>query len=196
MLQDRRWEPRRPVAAGLFAARQVYGRRGASSRSVDLSRSLQISIAGAMGVGLLWLGLASYAAIARHLETIELVRLEGIARTLHSTVEDVRDPQSGEHDAEETAKLLAELTAARAGRGRALTLADAAAAEAAELRREVALANERIGELADALAEAKGDRRSILDRIASLAARGSDGAVVPSAKANGIAPAQPACPPQ
>ena len=193
MPQDRRWERRRPMRPGLFAARQVYVRSGASSRYVDLSRSLQICVAVAMGVAVLWLGLASYAAVAKHLETLEqrreLARLESIAKTLRTTVEDVGDPQSDTPDDAATNDLEAELAAAKAGRERALTLADARAAEAADLRRELALANERISELTAALAQAKAGQPPILDRIASLAAD----AARPDAAAT--APGgQPACP--
>jgi hypothetical protein len=173
MHQDPRWQRRRPMRPGLFAARQVYVRSGPSSRYVSLSRPLQISVAGAMALGLLWLGLASYAAVAKHLETLEqgreLARLESLARSLQSTVEEVRESEEIENDGSTAAELMAKLEAAEAGRARALTLADAAAAEAAELRREVELAQERIGELAEALAQATADREPILDRIASVA---------------------------
>ena len=64
---------------------------------------------------------------------------------------------------------MAKLEAAEAGRARALTLADAAAAEAAELRREVELAQRADRRAAEALAQATADREPILDRIASLA---------------------------
>jgi len=158
---------------GLFAARQVYVRSGASSRYVNLSRALQVRVAIAMGVGVVWLVLASYAAIVKHLQTVaqghELVRLESLAQTLRTTVEDARDPPSAPPQ-KAADDLETELAAAKAGRERALTLADAAAAEAAELRREVALANQRISELTAALAQAQAGQPPILDRIASLAA--------------------------
>lgn len=173
MRQDPRWQRRRPMRPGLFAARQVYVRSGPSSRYVSLSRPLQISVACAMALGLLWIGLASYAAVAKHLQTLqqgrELARLESLTRTLHRTVEEVRESEELEQDTPTTTELMAKLEAAEAGRARALALADAAAAEAAELRREVDLANERIGELADALAQARADPDPIVDRIASLA---------------------------
>jgi len=92
-----------------------------------------------------------------------------IAQTLRTTVEDARDPPSAPPQ-KAADDLETELAAAKAGRERALTLADAAAAEAAELRREVALANQRISELTAALAQAQAGQPPILDRIASLAA--------------------------
>ena len=99
MHQDPRWQRRRPMRPGLFAARQVYVRSGPSSRYVSLSRPLQISVAAAWRLGLLWLGLASYAAVAKHLETLEqgreLARLESLARSLQSTVEEARERRAG-----------------------------------------------------------------------------------------------------
>ena len=93
---------------------------------------------------------------------------------MQTTVEEVRDQKSN-NDAG-AATDWSKLEAAEASRARALTLADAAAAEAAELRREVELAHERVGELAEALAQARPlvSRSSIASR-ASRRGQGSGG---------------------
>lgn len=148
----------------LFVDRQVYVRSGPVSRYVTLSRSLQISVAVAIGVIALWLALASYAAVAKHLETVdqgrELARLESITRTLRTTVEESRSVRQANPKAEAVPDLVAELADARGARERALTLADARAAEADELRKELALAHDQIQGLTSELTQAKAERRA------------------------------------
>ena len=135
----------------LFAARQIYLRSGTTSRYVNLSRSLQIAVTALAAVLALWLGAASYIAIAKHLQTVEqgreLARLEGIAQALRSAVEEAQEDQRPAGGAEANAEVVTELAEVRLGRARATLLAEAAAGEAATLRREVALASERIREL-------------------------------------------------
>ncbi len=156
MPQDRRSTP---VLQELFADRQVYVRSGLTSRYVALSRSLQISVAVAVGVTVLWLVLASYAAVAKHIETVEqgreLARLESITKTLRTTVEESRNVQEEGPKATAVPDLVAEMADAKAARERALTLADARAGEAEELRHELALAHDQIRELTTELTQAE-----------------------------------------
>jgi hypothetical protein len=156
MRQTRRWERQQ-----LFAPRQVYLRGGPLSQYVTLSRSLQIAVAAGMAMIVLWLGLASYAAVAKHLETVEqsreLARLESIAKTLRTSVEEAQEDESSNGDAEANADLVTEVAELKGSRERALMLADAAAGEADALRREVALANERIRDLELALVKTELD---------------------------------------
>lgn len=141
----------RGLRQDLFAARQVYLRSGTTSRYASLSRSLQISVTAIAAVLALWLGAASYIAIAKHLQTVEqgreLARLEGIAKALRNAVEEAQEDQRPAGGAEANAEVMTELAEVRLGRARATLLAEAAAGEAATLRREVALASERIREL-------------------------------------------------
>ncbi len=159
MPQDRRSTP---VLQELFADRQVYVRSGLTSRYVALSRSLQISVAVALGVVVLWLALASYAAVAKHIETVEqgreLARLESVAKTLRTTVEESRTVEEAAPKAAAVPDLVAELADAKAARERALTLADARAGEAEELRHELALAHDQIRELTTEATQAQAVR--------------------------------------
>ena len=160
MRQTRRWHRRGPDQ-GLFAPRQVYFRDGPVSRYVALSRSLQIAVAAGMAAIALWLGLASYAAVAKHLETLEqgreLARLESVAKTLRATVEETKSNPRSNGDREADAALVTQVAELERGRERALMLADAAAGEADALRREVALAYERVRELEVALLKSELD---------------------------------------
>jgi hypothetical protein len=147
----------------LFAPRQVYVRSGGACQYVTLSRPLQIAVAAGMALIVLWLGLASYTALAKHWETLEqqreLARLESVSKTLRTSFEALRvsfERAQADRAADAGATprdLTAELDALQAGRDRALKLADAAAGEAEALRREMALAYEQIRELE--LAEVK-----------------------------------------
>jgi hypothetical protein len=161
-----------PVLQELFADRQVYVRSGLTSRYVALSRSLQISVTVALGVLMLWLGLASYAALAQHLQTLEqgreLARLESITKTLRTAVEEAQSAPAAARQAEAVPDLVAELADAQAARERAHTLAKASAGEAIELRHELALAQEQIRELKCDLVKAKTDRQAVADRIAKV----------------------------
>jgi hypothetical protein len=154
MRQTGRWHRRNPDQ-GLFAPRQVYLRAGPTSHYVALSRSLQVTVAAGMAAIALWLGVASYAAIARHLETVEqgreLARLESVAKSLRASVEEARGAEITNDDPAADADLVTEVAELRDSRERALMLADAAAGEADALRREVALAYERVRELELAL---------------------------------------------
>jgi hypothetical protein len=149
----------RSLGQGLFAPRQVYVRNGAASQYVTLSRGLQVAVAAGLAIAVLWLGVASWAAVAKHLETVqqsrELARLEGIAQSLRTTIEGAQSDQPLNEGAAATADLQTELAAVRSDRERALALARAAAGEAAELRREVTLANQRVDELRRALVQAE-----------------------------------------
>jgi len=149
----RQTTPSRRLGRALFAPRQVYVRNGPVSQYVTLSRSLQASAAAGMGALLLWLGVATYVALDKHLETLaqarELARLESITKALQTSFEQEREPDHAEPDAAGVADsdLISEVAELKASRERAMMLADAAAGEADELRREVALAYERIREL-------------------------------------------------
>ncbi len=190
-----------PVLQELFAARQVYVRSGLTSRYVALSRSLQVSVAVGLGVLALWLGLASYAAIAKHLETLaqgrELARLESITKTLRTTVEQAQSVPEAGRQAEAVPDLVAELADAKTARDRAHTLAQAAAGEATELRHELALARDEIRDLRCDLARVETDGRAVADHRAAFAGpagrRAADGAEV--TLAGQLALADPACPP-
>jgi hypothetical protein len=154
----------RRAGSELFAPRQVYLRSGPASQYVALSRSLQIAVAAAMGAIGLWLGVASYAAIAKHLETVEqgreLARLESVAKTLRTSVEEAQGDQRANGAAAAEADLVSEVAELQDSRERALMLADAAAGEADALRREVALAYERVRELELALVRSELDEAS------------------------------------
>jgi hypothetical protein len=156
-MRNRRRPDPRSLGQELFAPRQVYVRSGAASQFVTLSRGLQILVTAGFAVVALWLGLASWTAVAKHLETVqqgrELARLEGLAQTLRSAVEGAQDDQRVEGGAAASAELVSELAAVKAERARALVLAKVTADEAAELRREVALANQRVEELKRALVQ-------------------------------------------
>jgi hypothetical protein len=179
-----------PVLEELFAARQVYVRSGLTSRYVALSRSLQISVAIGLGVLVLWLGLASYAAIAKHLQTVaqgrELARLESITKTLRTTVEEAQSVPPADRQAEAVPDLVAELADANAARDRAHTLAKVSAGEATELRHELTLAHDQIRELKCDLARAEAERQAAADRLAKLESadgkRAPDGAGVTLAR--------------
>jgi hypothetical protein len=186
----------------LFAERQVYVRSGLASRYVALSRSVQISVALGLGLMALWLGLASYAAIAKHLQTVEqgreLARLESIAKTLRTTVEDAQSAPAVEQQAEAVPDLRSELTDARAARERARGLAEAAAGEAGELRHELALARDQIRDLKCDLTRAEAARRAVADQVVRL--ESADGEPAPDDVALTLAGqlvlADPACPPR
>jgi len=153
---------RRSPGRELFAPRQVYLRTGPVSQYVALSRSLQIAVAAGLAAIALWLGVASYAAIAKHLETVEqgreLARLESVAKTLRAAVEEAQGDQSANGNAAAEADLVTEVAELEDSRERALMLADAAAGEADALRREVALAYERVRELEVALLKSELDQ--------------------------------------
>lgn len=144
-----------PIVRQLFTARQVYVRDGGSSHYVALSRRMQIGVALGVAFAIAWLAIASYGFIAKHLETLEqqreLVRLEAVARRLHAVAEEARASEALRATAQRVPQLVAELANAKAGRERALGLADAASGEAQDLRRELALAEERIDSLELAL---------------------------------------------
>jgi hypothetical protein len=152
---------------------EPHVRLGLSSRSVVRSRWSQILLAVGLGLLALWLGLASYAAIVKHLQTIaegrELVGLQGDIDGLQTTVAQLRSAAAAaERRAQRTPELLAELSYVRAARERAGALARAAADEARELSRELALAEDRIRELKCDLARAEAPRRAAADRVAPL----------------------------
>ncbi len=165
-----------------------------------LSRSLQISVALGLGVLVLWLGLASYATVAKHLQireqSRELARLESITKTLRTTIEDSRSVPEANRQAEAGPDLVAELADAKAARDRAHTLAEASAGEAAELGRELALAKEQIRELKCDLVEARAERPGA-DQTASFGGTGGPPAAAGAevTLAGQVALADPACPP-
>lgn len=170
----------------LFAERQAYLRNGTSSRYVVLSRSLQIGVVVALCLVVGWLGFASYSSVAKHLQTVEqdreLARLEADNESLRAAAETAR------RDAEQLAQVeqrLPELTVALAdaetARERAEQLAAAAAGEAEELRRELALLEDRMEELsADSAAGSAPDslagdeRAEARDQVAELNQRVAD----------------------
>jgi hypothetical protein len=91
-MRQTRGRDRRSLGQTLFAPRQIYLRDGPHSQYVTLSRPLQIGAATLMAVIALWLGLATYTAIAKHLETVqqgrELARLERIVENLQRSAEE------------------------------------------------------------------------------------------------------------
>jgi hypothetical protein len=189
------------VLEELFAARQVYVRSGLTSRYVVLSRPLQISVAVGFVVVVLWLGLASYAAIAKHLQTIaqgrELARLESVTKTLQATVQESRSLPPADRQADAVPDLVAELADANGARDRAHALAEASAGEATALRHELALAHDQIRELKCDLAKAEAERRVAADRLAKLESTGGrplDGTGVTLARQ--VVVADSGCPPR
>ena len=140
---------------GVRSQRPDQPLRGALALAADLGR-------GPLGVVVLWLALASYAAVAKHIETVEqgreLARLESVAKTLRTTVEESRTVEEAAPKAAAVPDLVAELADAKAARERALTLADARAGEAEELRHELALAHDQIRELTTEATQAQAVR--------------------------------------
>lgn len=159
----------------LFAERQVYVRSGPASGYVVLSRSLQIGVTLGVAGLILWLAMASYASIANHLDTLaqrhELARLEGVNRSLRAAAEAAGANEELRLAAGRVPALTAELEAAKAARERALSLAAAAAGEAEDLRRELALAQDRIAELGalDGAAAALAIKADAADTVAAEA---------------------------
>jgi hypothetical protein len=184
-----------PVLPELFAARQVYVRSGQTSRYVALSRALQIWVAIGLGMIVLWLGVASYAAIAKHLQTVaqarELARLESITKTLRATVEEAPKSPESNRQAEAVPDLLAELADAKAARDRAHVMAQAAAGEAGELRHELTLAQDQIRDLKCDLAQAEAERRAVTALGTGKSAGTAEGAEVTLARQ--VVFADPAC---
>ncbi len=138
----------------LFAERQVYLRSGLTSRYVVLSRPLQIGVTIAMGLIIAWLAYASYSAVAKHFELVgqsrELARLEGVNQSLQAAAEASQSTEELRTQAARVPELSSALSAAKAARERAESLTKATTAEADDLRRELALAQDRIKELAAA----------------------------------------------
>ena len=145
---------RKGMFEDLFAERQVYLRSGLTSRYVVLSRPLQIGVAIGMGLLIAWLAVASYSAIAKRFEVAgqnrELARLEEANKSLRAAAEAAQATEELRGQAARVPELTASLSAAEAAREHAQSLTKAAVAEADELRRELALAQDRIHELSTA----------------------------------------------
>jgi uncharacterized coiled-coil DUF342 family protein len=144
----------------LLSDHHVYVRSGPTSRYVVLSWPWQVGVSLAVVALVGWAGVASFAWFAEHLETLgqrrELARLTEINQRLEASAEAARAAVQQNAMPEHVARLVAQLADLEAGRERALSLADAAAGEADELRRELALAAERIREL-----EAEGSAHTV-----------------------------------
>ncbi len=131
-MREDRYSAHTPAIRDLFAERQVYVRAGMTSRYVTISRALQISAT--LGVAMLvaWLGLASYAAVAKHLEAVaqgrEVARLEAVTKALQAKIEAAQADRSAPAVAP-ASDLALKLAEAKAARDRALTLTKASAAE-------------------------------------------------------------------
>jgi hypothetical protein len=170
-MREDRYSARTPAIRDLFAERQVYVRAGMTSRYVTISRALQIWATLGVAVLVAWLGLASYTAVAKHLEAVaqgrEVARLEAVTKALQAKIEATEADRSAPAAAP-TSDLAVKLAEAKEGRERALTLAKASAAESAELRRELALAEDQRRELKSDL-----NRQTIVAKLADL---GPDGA--------------------
>ncbi len=170
-MREDRYSADTPAIRDLFAERQVYVRAGMTSRYVTISRALQIWAT--LGVAMLvaWLGLASYAAVAKHLEAVaqgrEVARLEAVTKALQAKIEAAQADRSAPAVAP-ASDLAVKLAEAKAARDRALTLAKASAAESAELRRELALAEDQRRELTVDL-----DRQTIVAKLAALGPGGA-----------------------
>lgn len=156
----------------LFAERQLYLRSGMESRYVTLSRPLQIGVALGMVLIVAWLAIASYSSVANHLEAAEqsreLARLEGMTQTLTAKSQSQRvAPATG--PSESQVELRAALDLADADRARAEQIAAAAEAEAEEVRRELALATERLERLESELETITTERDSLAQKVAAAA---------------------------
>ena len=145
---------RKGIFGDLFAERQVYLRSGLTSRYVVLSRPLQIGVAIGMGLVIAWLAVASYSSIAKRFEVAgqnrELARLEEANKSLRAAAEAAQATGELRGQAARVPELTASLSAAEAGRERAESLTKAAVDEANELRRQLALAQDRLRELSTA----------------------------------------------
>ncbi len=161
-----------PALRELFAERQVYVRAGMTSRYVTISRALQIWATLGVTVLVAWLGLASYAAVAKHLEAVaqgrEVARLEAVTKALQAKIEAAQADRSTPAAVPPASDLAVKLAAAKEGRERALTLAKASAAESAELRRELTLAEDQRRELTADL-----NRQTIVAKPADLGPEGA-----------------------
>ena len=170
---------RKGIFGDLFAERQVYLRSGLTSRYVVLSRPLQIGVAIGMGLVIAWLAVASYSSIAKHFEVAgqnrELARLEEANKSLRTAAEAAQATGELRGQAARVPELTASLSAAEAGRERAESLTKAAVNEANELRRQLALAQDRLRELSTAsqatgaTAGAEGTRAAASDASKQLA---------------------------
>lgn len=156
----------------LFAERQLYMRSGMESRYVTLSRPLQVGVALGMVAVVAWLAIASYGAVAKHLEAAEqsreLARLEGMTQSLTAKSQ-TEAVGLGAGPAESQVELQAALDLANADLARAEEIAGATAAEADEVRRELALAEERMGRLEGELETATTERDSLAAKVAAAA---------------------------
>lgn len=176
---------RQKASERLFADRQVYVRTAVASHYVRLSRGLQIGVVLGFFLGVGGLALGAYAAVTKHVETIaqgrELARLERVNQSLRVALESAHATENGIAEPAASVDLGAALDEARASRERALSLAAAARAEADELRRELALAEDQIEELKDTLAKSEGRLSGTLARLAALAERSTVDGATPAA---------------
>jgi hypothetical protein len=143
-----------PAIRHLFPERHVYVRAGMTSRFVTISRALQIWVTLGATVLVVGLGLASYAAVAKHVEAVaqgrEVARLEAVTKALQARIE-AAEAERATRAVPVASDLAVKLAEAKADRERALDFARASAAEAAELRRELTLVEDQRGELPAAL---------------------------------------------
>jgi DNA repair exonuclease SbcCD ATPase subunit len=179
---------RRSWLSDLFAERQVYIRSGPHSEYVVLSRALQIGVALGMVAIAALLAIASYNAIAKHLEAAAqqraLAHLQSAARATDQSAEELAQLRRGNDAAQaEIERLTAALQRAEADRQAALSAETEAGAKAAEhsaalaqadaaLRSARSDAATRIQELEAALAAATNESRSLATELQEIRASG------------------------
>ena len=167
----------------LFARRQVYVRDPVGSRYVTISGALQVAVTVTVVLLVAGLGVASVGAVATRVESIaqerELARLANVNKGLRAAVDAIGGLEALETAAAQLPKLNDQLRGAEAARTRALQLAEAATAEAAELRRELFLARDQVRDL---------------ERLASGIAPGTGGESTPVMAAGGTPPIDPKAP--
>jgi chromosome segregation ATPase len=179
---------RRSRLLDLFAERQVYIRSGLHSEYVVLSRALQIGVAiGCIAIVAL-LAVASYNAIASHVEAAAqqraLAELASAAGAADQSAEELAQLRARSGTAQaEVERLAAALERAEADRQAALSAATEAGAKVAETsaaldQAETALrtarsdAATRIQELEAALAAATNESRSLATELEEIRASG------------------------
>jgi hypothetical protein len=148
------------IAAGLFAPREVYVRDPQGSHYTTLSAGLQLGVFVATVALIAALAFTSISALGTYLharsQELELERLTSVNKSLRAAVDAIGGPEALREATRRLPALNAELAAAEAGRARALDLAAAAEAEAAELRRELELVQDQLRALSETIGPALG----------------------------------------
>lgn len=147
-------------AGGLFAPREVYVRDPQGSHYTTVSAGMQLGAFVATVAVITALAFTSVAALGTYIhataQQLELERMASVNKSLRAAVDAIGGPEALREATRRLPKLNAELAAAEAARTRALDLAAAAEAEAAELRRELGLVQDQLRALSETIGPASG----------------------------------------